>query len=292
MSGELYTIGRAAALCGLSENQLRNYDKTGVISPEVRGDNNYRYYTERQLEQILILKELRSYGIPLRTATDLIKDHSLDSIRLVLEEILLEQREELHRRLSRYDSLVDRIMALNKAGRIRERYGEAAERIEDGFSIIAIAERPVISLRKTSKCHKSQHYTDRYLELQTLIDKQGVKTGRSWFIAYHDTYDCIFDRGEDAEGDMEFFANIEGGGIAAGNTRIFGGFRAACATYLGPYSADAHKETYDALSNWAKGLGHYVSGISYQELIIGRNITDREEEYVTKIYMPLDMTSF
>ena len=291
MSEQLYTIGKAAALCNLSESQLRNYEKIGLLSPEVRGDNNYRYYTDRQLEQILVIKELKNYGVPLKMIEDLLKDQSLDRIRQVLEELLLEQRAELHKKLRQYDALLDRLIMLNKAHVTRDRQELIGEGSTEGFNIAAIAERPVISLRKKSKCHKTQHYTDRYLELQNLIEARGVRTGRSWFIAYHDTYDCIFDRGEDAVGDMEFFANVEKGDPTA-FSRIFGGFQAACATYIGAYTDDRHKQTYVDLTAWAKGLGYNVTGISYQELLVGRNVTDQEDQFVTKIYLPLNISSF
>ena len=291
MSEKLYTIGKAAALCNLSETQLRNYDKMGLLSPEVRGGNNYRYYTEKQLEQILIIKELKNYGVPLKMIEELMKDTSLDRIRQTLEEMLLEQRAEMYKIIRKYDEIIDRLLALNRAHIARDRQEMLTEGSDEGFSIAAIAERPIISIRQKSKSYMTQHYTERYLELQNLIEQRDVRTGRSWLYAYHDSYDCIFDRGEDAEADMEFFVNVESGDPAA-FTRIFGGFQAAVATYLGAYTDERHKQTYEALAAWAKSLGYKVSGISYQEQLIGRNVTDREDQFVTKIYLPLNTTIF
>ena len=41
----------------------------------------------------------------------------------------------------------------------------------------------------------------------------------------------------------------------------------------------------------AESIGYHVSGISFQELIIGRSITDEEDNFITKIYLPLNVSA-
>lgn len=63
-----YTIGQVAKICNISTEQLRHYDRTGIFCPSIRDDeNNYRYYTESQINDILLLKELKKVGLPLKT---------------------------------------------------------------------------------------------------------------------------------------------------------------------------------------------------------------------------------
>ena len=68
---------------------------------------------------------------------------------------------------------------------------------------------------------------------------------------------------------------------------MFGGFLAACATHIGHYRYT--QPVYEELMAWATSVGYSVSGISFQELIIGRTMTNHEENFVTKIYLPLNV---
>lgn len=43
MNDKLYTIGKISVLTNVSIDQLRNYDKIGLLKPEGRGSNNYRH---------------------------------------------------------------------------------------------------------------------------------------------------------------------------------------------------------------------------------------------------------
>ncbi len=299
MDEKLYSIGKTASLCNISIDQLRNYDKIGLLKPQVRGDNKYRYYTESQIEDILIIKELKRIGVPLKMIAAFLKNQELDSIRATLEENMLVKRNEIAEKQRQYNAMVDALLTIEKALADRTRSREIALKarsdgslrtsFEESFAVVPIAERPIVSIRKKSKCYKTNHYLDRYIELQNLIEEYDLEAGRSWFIVYHDIYNCIFDWGEDAEGDMEFFANIKSGGALNEHCRIFGGFLAASATYVGAYDNDRHKQVYEELTEWAKKLGYTTTGISYQELVVGRSLTSNEEDFVTKIYLPLNV---
>ena len=57
----LYTTGQFAKLNGVNKRTLHYYDEIGLFSPEIKGENGYRYYTcfqTVQLELILILRKI------------------------------------------------------------------------------------------------------------------------------------------------------------------------------------------------------------------------------------------
>lgn len=39
----LYTTGQFAKMFDIEKSTLHYYDKIGLISPQIKGDNNYRY---------------------------------------------------------------------------------------------------------------------------------------------------------------------------------------------------------------------------------------------------------
>lgn len=56
-------IKEFSRLTGIKRENLRYYDQIGLLSPECRGENGYRYYTQRQLSTAYLILSLREIGI-------------------------------------------------------------------------------------------------------------------------------------------------------------------------------------------------------------------------------------
>lgn len=50
-------------LTGIKRENLRFYDRIGLLSPETRGENNYRYYSRQQLNTAYLVTALRGIGV-------------------------------------------------------------------------------------------------------------------------------------------------------------------------------------------------------------------------------------
>ena len=73
-----YTIGQMAKLCNVSTKQLRFYDERGLVTPAYRDEiNGYRYYERRQIEEILLLSELKQYNFSLEKIGRLLRNREL-----------------------------------------------------------------------------------------------------------------------------------------------------------------------------------------------------------------------
>lgn len=57
------TIKEFARLTGIKPENLRFYDRIGLLSPETRGENNYRYYSRHQLNTAYLIGSLRGLGV-------------------------------------------------------------------------------------------------------------------------------------------------------------------------------------------------------------------------------------
>ena len=67
-----YQISQAAALSGITTANIRFYEKEKLLSPQVRGDNSYRMYSDSNLHQLRFIRACRSL------------DMSLDEVRTLL----------------------------------------------------------------------------------------------------------------------------------------------------------------------------------------------------------------
>lgn len=59
----LYTTGQFAKLNGVNKRTLHYYDEIGLFSPEIKGENGYRYYTCFQMVQLELILMLRRVGL-------------------------------------------------------------------------------------------------------------------------------------------------------------------------------------------------------------------------------------
>lgn len=51
-----YTVNKLAKMSGVSKRMLRFYDEIGLLKPAYYGDNQYRYYEEAQILDIILTK--------------------------------------------------------------------------------------------------------------------------------------------------------------------------------------------------------------------------------------------
>lgn len=58
-------IGDLAKRSGLSAHTLRYYEKSGILIPQNRSDNNYRLYTDDDLGKAKFIKHAREIGFSL-----------------------------------------------------------------------------------------------------------------------------------------------------------------------------------------------------------------------------------
>lgn len=88
---ELLSISDFAISTGIKESSLRYYDKLGLFSPAVRGDNGYRYYIPQQIITIKTLSLLHQLDMPIKEISEL--ENNRTPGRMM--DILTRKEEEL-----------------------------------------------------------------------------------------------------------------------------------------------------------------------------------------------------
>lgn len=60
------TTGEFAALVGVTKHTLFHYDSIGIFSPEIKKENDYRYYHIFQVETFYVITSLKELGMSLK----------------------------------------------------------------------------------------------------------------------------------------------------------------------------------------------------------------------------------
>lgn len=83
------TTGEVASVMHVTKNTLFHYDKIGLFSPAIKLDNDYRFYSTRQLEVLEVILWLRELDMPLEDIRCFLKDRTP---RKLLELFEVEER--------------------------------------------------------------------------------------------------------------------------------------------------------------------------------------------------------
>lgn len=82
---KIFSVGKAAAMTGLTAEALRHYDRIGLVVPHGRdGATHYRYYTDDDLVTLRTVGLLRDMELPLAEIGDLL---AADDLRVVAEKL-------------------------------------------------------------------------------------------------------------------------------------------------------------------------------------------------------------
>ncbi|MFJ7593169.1 MerR family DNA-binding transcriptional regulator [Streptomyces sp. NPDC097617] len=90
-----WTVGRVAAMAGVSVRTLHHYDEIGLVRPSARTAAGYRAYAARDVERLREVLGYRRLGFGLREVAELVGDPSTDAVAHLrrLRGLLLERRD-------------------------------------------------------------------------------------------------------------------------------------------------------------------------------------------------------
>ncbi|QAT42690.1 MerR family transcriptional regulator [Aminipila luticellarii] len=90
MKQNYFTTGELARLFHIKKQTLFHYDEIGLFSPEIIGENGYRYYSHQQIEVFEIISMLKELDMPLKEIKNYLDTRTPQSLIQLLHE---KQRE-------------------------------------------------------------------------------------------------------------------------------------------------------------------------------------------------------
>lgn len=93
-----FSTGEFAKLCKVNKQTLFYYDQIGLLSPILKRDNGYRYYSIRQLELFNIIDLLKDLGMSLKDIQHYMENKSPESFLALIhqqKEEIVKKRQEI-----------------------------------------------------------------------------------------------------------------------------------------------------------------------------------------------------
>lgn len=110
-SGGLFSISDFAEFSRTTRDTLLYYDRLGLLSPVSRGENNYRFYSSRQLAVINVIRTLQQLGMSL----DEIKNLKDQRTPKLTAELFMRQIEKIDSKIMDWERARKLLLTLQKS---------------------------------------------------------------------------------------------------------------------------------------------------------------------------------
>lgn len=279
---DLYTVGQMSKLCNIPIKTLRYYDDIGLLLPEhVDTQNNYRYYSKKQILYLSIIRHFKTSGFSLEDIRHLLKREDLSMLEKKLEDKLIDTKKKLEELEYVRDKLEMDINHL-KMGKEFSDYLDTEQETWDknGIEMKNIPIIPVLFTRYRCPSNPGS-YIKRFSELGSLLEKYKLYRVGPLMTVFYDHYTEFDYSNADIEVCMPVAGNLE----RCPNIREYGGFLGVTMLHKGPYSR--MQDSYSMALEWIQKKGYAYITPATEKYIIDTTSTNIEENYVTEIILPV-----
>ncbi|MFI8711285.1 MerR family transcriptional regulator [Brevibacillus brevis] len=81
-----FTTGEFARLCRVNKQTLFYYDDIGLMSPDIKNEKGYRFYSYRQFELFNVIELLKEVGMPLKEIKPFLENKTPENFVSLLED--------------------------------------------------------------------------------------------------------------------------------------------------------------------------------------------------------------
>ncbi|MEK3856127.1 MerR family transcriptional regulator [Cytobacillus sp. FSL H8-0458] len=268
--GKYLTTGEFAKLCKVNKQTIFYYDQIGILSPVMKNEKGYRYYSIHQLELFFVIDLLKDLGMSLNDIQQYMQNKSPESFLSIMyrkKEEIVKKRQEIEMKEKMIEA---KIAIMEEASHLDfnritlQRLPEATlylsrniqnisdeeflEVISDFINELQISQLdsgyPIGSITKREQVLKGEYANYSYL----YIEQPNPKEGHPYFRA--------------VKGDFLI-------GYHIGSEKTIG---------------DTYKRLFSEMERLGLTLGEHV----FEEYIYDTVVRNDKEHYVTKIMMEVD----
>ncbi|MEF3330360.1 MerR family transcriptional regulator [Oceanobacillus sp. M60] len=269
-SKKMMTTGEFADLCEVKKQTLFHYDEIGLLEPEYKNENGYRYYTIQQAEAYSVIDMLKEIGMSLAEIKDFL--HSKNTKKIT---DLLTEKEKL------VDIKIRKMQRIQHLIKNQKRQMEEASQLDlDQFTIEDMkVEQIVLSENILNYSHKD--ITKMVISFMKYV-KQGEINVENWgALIRHEQIET---------GD---YLNYSYFYLRENQLHLTKTFEKKAGKYVIGYHKGSYMhtyQTYEQIKDYLKETGYRICGDSFEEylyLMDGSSL-NVSANYVIKIMIEVE----
>ncbi|GLC89541.1 MerR family transcriptional regulator [Lysinibacillus piscis] len=264
-----FTTGEFAKICKVNKQTLIYYDQIGLLSPSMKDDKGYRYYSIAQYDFFSVIELLKAVGMSLKDIQTYMAAKSPDNF---LE--LMQQQKDIVSKKRRQLEMIE--------GIIDVKINSTKEALQLDFEQITIEYQAeeILYLSRNIENSTEEQFVKAVSDFIEELDRSQLDTGhpiggitkREHVLAGHyDNYSYLYMEQPQPRTGQPYFKAIEG--------EVLVGY------HVGPSStlSDTYKRLLKVMDEKGYVLGQYI----YEEYIYDAVTKNRDQEYVTKIMLEI-----
>ncbi|MCW7753341.1 MerR family transcriptional regulator [Desulfobotulus sp. H1] len=267
-----YSIGEVSTLCNVSKKALRYYDKIGLINSQRDESNNYRYYTQKSLLAVPVIKYYKQMGFKLDEMRDFIEGNAFNiykaiqhSFRSKITELKHHQEEIRRQYLSVtdwYDLIIEAEMVIdNNIQEVAIKFVESSDCL---FQIQAFDNNIEASIIN--------------IEFTNYVENVNNEITGPVIINFSSVRDRMQDKPQPIRILQRTLMECK-----EHEKMTFGGHMMLSCYHIG--SHETVGETYEKMLRWAKNHSYVLSEDSFERYVTDYWTTRNSSQFVTEIMM-------
>ncbi|MDM5286600.1 MerR family DNA-binding transcriptional regulator [Peribacillus castrilensis] len=268
--GKYFTTGEFAKLCNVKKQTLIHYDEIGLLTPDIKNEKGYRYYSYQQFEVFSVITLLKEFNMPLKEIKWFLTNRSpMELIELFKEKTIeLEKKiKNLHRVQKIIEtkiSLTEKAICMDASQITLELQEEEQLFLSESILNSSDAE----FLKSTSDfidfCNENEFYTG--FPIGTMISKENIIEGN------HDDYSFLYTKVMEKHPASTFYSKPKG-------------------LYVVAYHKGSYKnisETYERILQFMESENLNLKSFAYEEYILDEVAVKGYENYLTQIMVEVE----
>ncbi|QYK67254.1 MULTISPECIES: MerR family transcriptional regulator [Paenibacillus] len=258
------TSGQFAKVMGISKDTLFHYDRLGILSPEFKAENGYRYYSINQIDVFKVISILKELEMPLKEIKEYLNKRSPQELIVLLgkEEAMLNSKIK---QLQKMKSIISE----------KKRITQAATEIISTDIIIEEKKKEFLVVTEADPYTNDKSIYDSMIKHEKYLNIYSIDASHTvgWMrdtkrVLANETfnYDYLFTR--------------------VSKKSNYSNFKREKGTYLIAYHTEGYSsvcDTYDRIINYAKDKSIELQGFFYEDVLLDDLSVRGYEEYLIKI---------
>lgn len=265
----LFTTGEFANICGVKKQTLFHYDDIGLLKPEYKNENGYRYYSVQQADIFSVIEMLKEIDMPLAEIKYFLHFKTpKETVALLTEkeEMMTNKIVKMQRTrqiIQNKKKHIEEALRLNFDKVTIEMMETEYYILSDSFLNCSDKEftRSIMSFIKYTK----QKELDTGYPIGGLIRQEQIETGDYW------NYSHFYMRVEQSDLEKPF--------IKKAGKYVVGYHKGSYMTI---------QETYNKMKTYLSKAGYRICGDIFEEYAIDEVSVSGNNNYVTKIMIPAE----
>ncbi len=274
----IYTRGQFALIGKVSVKALRVYDEMGLLKPVYIDPNNqYKYYSTEQVDEIILINELKTFGFPLEEIKDLQEKKSPEYLKERLIKRLSQLDREIRESCRVKNDLTKKISFLSSG--IAQ-----AERRQYEIQIIRMEDMVAVSYREKANIQDAGRLIGKVYEM---IYEFSLEAVDSHLIVFHNSENDILY--EEENWDMEVCVPVNKA-IQSENfsTKILKGKTYAKTSHIGAFNETG--KAHAAIIDWIETNSFKVCGAPMEKYLTTRQAVFNPSSFEVEVCYPVEIS--